>query len=451
MESASSRLWTCSIEAMRMLLATFLVSAAVAAPVTGDATSVTATSATLNGTAVGATTASFEYGTTTGVRRRGADDDRGGRIGAGHDQRDARTPRTTSGSWPTRASARTRRSRPRRTRRRRACRPSTGATSRATSANISASLNPHGGETTYYFQYGTSDQLRRQARPTRRPAPATGRRPPPWQPPSPGCGRTRATTGGSSPPTPPGPRAGPTRRSRPHGAPTAVSLGAVAQDGPVGQRHQPRRARQRAGLGRPHRRARAAAVPVRRRLQGGRAPRARAATAATCSRSTTSGARPATASSRARRRSSRARSSRPAPRCEPAVSGPQSLSRKRARIEGSIVPAVHAAPCRSSAGSRRAAGRRSAPRPSRPRRRRAHDVPLQGLPRAQGDAALPRGGGAGARRLRARDEPPRCSSAAGRGAADERQLRWVGTGTLRAGVVESRYARQITPSTGRGC
>jgi hypothetical protein len=51
---------------MRMFLASLLATAAVAAPTTQPATNVTATGATLNGTADGPGTVYFEYGTTTG-------------------------------------------------------------------------------------------------------------------------------------------------------------------------------------------------------------------------------------------------------------------------------------------------------------------------------------------------------------------------------------------------
>jgi hypothetical protein len=51
---------------MRMLLATVLSAAAVVAPTTEPATNVTATGATLNGTVDESATAYFEYGTTTG-------------------------------------------------------------------------------------------------------------------------------------------------------------------------------------------------------------------------------------------------------------------------------------------------------------------------------------------------------------------------------------------------
>ena len=140
---------------MGTLLATFLVSAAVAAPVTGDATAVTATSATLNGTAVGATTASFQYGTSTtyGV-------DAPATIAADGSVRAtiSVTPNTTyhfrivadgqfgadktftSSANPTAPLVTSQHTRD----------------VTATSANVSGSLNPHAGQTTYYFQYGTT-------------------------------------------------------------------------------------------------------------------------------------------------------------------------------------------------------------------------------------------------------------------------------------------------------
>jgi hypothetical protein len=140
---------------MGTLLATFLVSAAVAAPVTGDATSVTATSATLNGSAVGATTASFQYGVTDtyGVSAPATIAADGSvqatvsvtpntmyhfRIvadtGVGADNTFTTLPNPT----PPGVSSQHRRD------------------ITATSTNISASLNPHGAATTYYFQYGTT-------------------------------------------------------------------------------------------------------------------------------------------------------------------------------------------------------------------------------------------------------------------------------------------------------
>ena len=86
MESASSRVRPCSIEAMRTLLATLLVVAA-GRDATGDATSVTATSATFNGTVDGATTAQLRVRDDhrrTASRRPA--DDRSGRLGPGHRQ-----------------------------------------------------------------------------------------------------------------------------------------------------------------------------------------------------------------------------------------------------------------------------------------------------------------------------------------------------------------------------
>jgi hypothetical protein len=140
---------------MRMLLATLLVGAALVPPVTGDATSVTATSATLNGTAVGATTASFRYGTTSayGVEvpaTIAADGSAQATIsvtpgttyhfrivadtGEGEDKTFTSAPNPTP---PTVSSQHRSNVTP-------------------TSATLSASLNPRGGATTYYFQYGTS-------------------------------------------------------------------------------------------------------------------------------------------------------------------------------------------------------------------------------------------------------------------------------------------------------
>ena len=138
-----------------MLLATFLVGAALAPPVTGDATSVTATSATLNGTAAGATSASFQYGTTTdyGVSVPATIAPDGSaqatvsvtpsttyhfRIVADTGEGEDNTFVTAANPTP----------------------PGVGSQHtrdvRATSANVSASLNPHAGQTTYYFQYGTT-------------------------------------------------------------------------------------------------------------------------------------------------------------------------------------------------------------------------------------------------------------------------------------------------------
>ena len=159
MESASSRARTCSIEAMRMLLATLLVSTALVPPVTGEATSVTATSATLNGTAVGATTARFEYGTTSayGVSvpaTIAADGSAQATVSV--------TPGTTyhfrivadTGDGEENGEDKTFTSAPNPT-------PPTVSAQRrsnvtATSATVSGSLNPRGGATTFYFQYGTS-------------------------------------------------------------------------------------------------------------------------------------------------------------------------------------------------------------------------------------------------------------------------------------------------------
>jgi hypothetical protein len=138
-----------------MLLATFLVSAAVAQPVTGDATSVTATSATLNGTAVGATTASFRYGTTeaygVSVPATLAPDGSAQatvsvtpsttyhfRIVADTGEGEDNTFVTAANPTPPGVGSE----------------HTSGVT--ATSANVSASLNPHAGHTTYYFQYGTT-------------------------------------------------------------------------------------------------------------------------------------------------------------------------------------------------------------------------------------------------------------------------------------------------------
>jgi hypothetical protein len=139
---------------MRMLLATFLVVAAGA--ITGDATSITATGATFNGSVDGATTAHFEYGTTTsyGV----ATDAQAVTDGPVQATVTGLTPNTTyhfrivsnagNGADKTFTTA--------------ANPTPPGVTSQhtrditATSANVSGSLNPHGGQTTYYFQYGTT-------------------------------------------------------------------------------------------------------------------------------------------------------------------------------------------------------------------------------------------------------------------------------------------------------
>ena len=289
---------------MGTLLATFLVSAAVAAPVTGDATAVTATSATLNGTAVGATTASFEYGTSTtyGV-------DAPATIAAdGSAQATVSvTPNTT---YHFRIVAdtgvgadKTFTTRPNPT--------APGVTSQhtrditATSANISASLNPHGAATTYYFQYGTTTSYGGRSR-TRRPMPASGRRPPPWRPPSPGCGpytryhwRLVATNAA-------GTTRGPDQSFTTARAPTAVSLGARAR--PSRGAAASASAGASAGRARSLLRSRSSSSGSRSTsAQGDRDPGARAATAAICSRSTACSERPASASSRARRRSSPAR------------------------------------------------------------------------------------------------------------------------------------------------
>ena len=179
----------------------------------------------------------------------------------------------------------------------------------------------------------------------------------------------------------------------------------VALDGRVGPRPQPRRPRQRAGLGRPDRRAPAAAVPVRRRLQGGRAPRARAGTAATCSRSTTC---------------SGATRFRVVTRTQTIITSPVVTARAAVR------PASAVRTCRASApGSRArscppctaivslqrrlASGRWTQVKRATvaPGANARTTLPLQGLPRAQGDQGVPRGRAAGARRVRARHQPRR--------------------------------------------
>jgi len=217
---------------MRMLLATFLVSAAVVAPVTGEATSVTATSATLNGTAVGHTTASFEYGTTTayGVSAPATIAADGSvqatvsvtpnttyhfRIVAdgefGADQTFTTAPNPTAPG----VSSQHRRD------------------TTATSVNLSASLNPHGGQTTYYFEYGTSTRYG-----TRTPNP----------PASAGSGTTAATVAAALTGLRPytryhwrtvatnaaGTTRGPDRTFTTARAPTAVSLGVSRKTVPWG-------------------------------------------------------------------------------------------------------------------------------------------------------------------------------------------------------------------------
>ena len=140
---------------MGTLLATFLVGAAVAAPTTGPATAVTATSATLNGTAVGATSASFQYGTTPayGVSAPATIAADGSvqatvsvtpnttyhfRIEADGEFGQDATFTSAPNPTPPGVSSQHRRD------------------ITATTTNISATLNPHGGQTTYYFEYGTS-------------------------------------------------------------------------------------------------------------------------------------------------------------------------------------------------------------------------------------------------------------------------------------------------------
>ena len=136
----------------------------------------------------------------------------------------------------------------------------------------------------------------------------------------------------------------------------------VAQDGPVGQRPQPRRPRQRAGLGRADRRARAAAIPVRRRLQGVAHRRARAGRRLPVHDRQPLGATRFRVLTR-----TQTIITSPVVTARAAVRPAISVRTCRASAPGSRARSCPpcTAPCRSSAGSRPVAGRRSASRPSR--------------------------------------------------------------------------------------
>jgi hypothetical protein len=138
---------------MLTLLATVL---AVAAPMTGDATEITATGATLNGTVDTPGTAHFEYGTSTGYGL--TTPSQPVTAGAVSAAVTGLTPNTTYHfklvSNGDDGGDKTFRSAPNPTPPGVADQRSSAVTTGT--AHLSASLDPNGAETTYYFQYGRS-------------------------------------------------------------------------------------------------------------------------------------------------------------------------------------------------------------------------------------------------------------------------------------------------------
>ena len=133
-------------------------------------------------------------------------------------------------------------------------------------------------------------------------------------------------------------------RARPHVPDRAAALRghhrALAPHRAVGRRPADRRAGDRRRRRRDDRRAPAAAVPDRRRTSRSSRPPARAATAATCSRSRPCGRPRAIASSRRPRPSPPARSPPPSSAVKVGA-GARHRTRTWARVEGYVLPAVH--------------------------------------------------------------------------------------------------------------
>ncbi|HEY6694062.1 MAG TPA: hypothetical protein VI006_14535 [Solirubrobacteraceae bacterium] len=134
---------------MIALLATV---AALAAPVTGAATNITSTGATLNGTDDTATTTRFEYGTSPAYGL--VTDDVPVTGGEAHADVTGLSPNTTYHFKIAGGSDATFRTAPNPTPPGITDQHSTAITT--SSAHLSATLNPNGAATTYYFQYGRS-------------------------------------------------------------------------------------------------------------------------------------------------------------------------------------------------------------------------------------------------------------------------------------------------------
>jgi hypothetical protein len=134
---------------MIALLATV---AALAAPATGAATNITPTSATLNGTDDTAATTHFEYGTTSSYGLVTGNVPVTG--GAAHADVTALSPNTTYHFKIAGGGDATFKTAPNPTPPGIADQGSSAVTTN--SAHLSATLNPNGAETTYYFQYGRS-------------------------------------------------------------------------------------------------------------------------------------------------------------------------------------------------------------------------------------------------------------------------------------------------------
>jgi hypothetical protein len=143
------------------MLALLATVAALAAPVTGDATNITATTATLNGTDDTASTTTFQYGTTSAY---GLTTDPVRVIdGEAHADVTGLTPNTTYHFAIAGGEDKTFRTLPN-------PKAPTVSNQHATeitgdSAHLSATVNPNGAQTIYYFQYGrTTGYGRRTAR-----------------------------------------------------------------------------------------------------------------------------------------------------------------------------------------------------------------------------------------------------------------------------------------------
>jgi hypothetical protein len=140
------------------MLALLATVAALAAPVTGDATNVTATTATLNGTDDSAVTTTFHYGTTEAKTL--VTDPVPVTDGEAHADVTGLTPNTTYHFAIDGGDDKTFRTLPN------PKAPSVG-NERATAitgdaVHLSATVNPNGADTTYWFQYGRSTSYGRR-------------------------------------------------------------------------------------------------------------------------------------------------------------------------------------------------------------------------------------------------------------------------------------------------
>jgi hypothetical protein len=158
---------------MQMFLATLLATAAIAAPSTQPATNVSASGATLNGTVDGPATVKFEYGTTTSYGLTTPDQAvTGGAVSASVSGLTAETTyhyvMTVNGVRQNDVTFTT------------AANPKPPSVSdqrarniAAESATATASVNPNGSITTYQIEYGTSTRYGRETTPAQIPGAAT--------------------------------------------------------------------------------------------------------------------------------------------------------------------------------------------------------------------------------------------------------------------------------------